>query len=154
MRDSIATLSDDLKSTSSHDVHGKSIESAKTDFDIIAVIVNEDNHEEISVADLRNYYTDKVNSWKSGRNIVVYHLPLGSDARQQFSQKILQLTALEAATQASNRRITNRSVNESLTKTETLVMANVARNPDAIGYVPLATINDQPHIRVIMTLTN
>jgi len=121
--------------------------------DTLAIIVNSRNTQVIRNSDLRNYYTDKISEWESGQRISIYHLPLESTERAIFAQQILKMSAMEAATMESNRVITNRSVNPSITKVSKLVKAFVARNPRAIGYIPLADVADDPGIRVVMTLS-
>jgi len=152
LRKSIAMIGTEFPKNTALNSSGQRKVTLNTN-DALAIIVNSKNTQTIRNLDLRNYYTDKISEWDSGQKISIYHLPLESTARAIFAEEILKMSALEAATLESNRVITNRSVNPSVTKVSKLVKAFVARNPGAIGYIPLSDVADDPGIRVVMTLT-
>ena len=62
------------------------------------------------------------------------------------------MSPLDAATESSNRAITNRVQNEYRTKNADVVVSYIERNPNAIGYVPAAAITDNDNVRVVYTI--
>jgi len=120
--------------------------------DKIAIIVHRGNDDTISIADLKNIYLDRITHWDNGANIALYNLPLDDRWREVFSQSILNMSALDAANAESNRAITNKVGNLSHTKKVNLVVSYVARNPNAIAYVPLSMLRENTRVKVVMTL--
>ena len=118
----------------------------------IAIIVNSENTQAISKQQLRDIYMDRLSSWRNGKDIMVYNLPLASAGRELFSRKVLQMSVLDAATQASNRSITNRQSNRVQTRQQNVVAHYVANNPQAIGYVALDLARRQHNLRILFTL--
>lgn len=118
----------------------------------VVVIVNVKNTQTLSATDVRNIYNDNVVTWSNGARIAAFDLPLKSEARETFSQKILRTSARDAATELANRKITNTAKNPPDTKPESVVVSGVAKNADAIGYVPASAAAGKEGIRVVLTL--
>lgn len=118
----------------------------------VVVIVNAKNTQTLTDTDVRNIYNDNVVTWSNGARIAAYDLPLKSEARETFSQKILRTSARDAATEWANKKITNTAKNPPDTKPESVVVNGVARNADAIGYVSASAAAGKTGIRVILTL--
>lgn len=117
----------------------------------IAVIVHIKNSEQLDKDDIRNIYTDRV-AWKNGQKVTIFDLPLESKVRETFSSSVLNMTALEAATAASNRKVTNENKNIHKTKRDRLVASFVARNENAIGYVSLESVKNNKNVRIVYTI--
>jgi len=136
--------------------HASEMDSVSSDvdngMDKIAIIVHSGNEDEISIADLKNIYLDRITHWDNGANIALYNLPLDDRWREVFSQRILNMSALDAANAESNRAITNKVGNLSQIKKVNLVVSYVARNPNAIAYVPLSSISENTRVKVVMTV--
>lgn len=120
--------------------------------DPVVIITNSANTQTITKADLKNIYEDRVTTWKNGKKIALYNLPVASPVRGIFSISILGESAQEAAAQEENRKITNSLRNPSKTKRERLVVSIVSRKPNAIGYVAKKSTIGKTGIRIIMTL--
>jgi len=120
--------------------------------DPVAVIVNSANTQELSQSDVKNIYTDKTIVWKNGNNIAVYNVPPEEGATETFAQKVLGMSARNAASEEANRVITNTSRNTQLSKRDALVSSIVAKTPNAIGYIPKDLADGKPGIRVLFTL--
>jgi ABC-type phosphate transport system substrate-binding protein len=118
----------------------------------VVVIVNKDNQQSLSQQDIKNIYGDIVIQWQNGKNIAVYNLPVDSEAREAFSQKIFGESAQRVAADESNRKITNTIKNPTKIKGTRLVAQMVAKNPDAIGYIPLSMLKNAPNVKVVLQI--
>ena len=118
----------------------------------VVVIVNKDNQQKLSQQDIKNIYGDIVFQWKNKQRITVYNLPVDSQAREAFSQKIFGETAQRMAAEESNRKITNTINNPTITKRDRLVAKLVAKNPNAIGYIPASLLDQEADVRVILRI--
>lgn len=118
----------------------------------VVVIVNKDNQQSLSQQDIKNIYGDIVIQWQNGKNIAVYNLPVDSEAREVFSQKIFGESAQRVAADESNRKITNTIKNPTKIKGTRLVAQMVAKNPDAIGYIPLSMLKNAPNVKVVLQI--
>lgn len=118
----------------------------------IAIIVNAQNQQDLSLQDVTNIYNDKVITWENGEKIDVYNLPTSSHSREVFSRTLLGLSAIEAAAAESNRRITNTSRNPQLLKRERLVKLAVGADRNAIGYITASNLGDKRGLRVLFTI--
>lgn len=118
----------------------------------IAVIVNSTNTQEISEQHVKNIYADIVTQWDNGEHIAVYNLHVDEASRETFSQKIFGESAQKLAQAESNRKITNTIRNPSKTKSARLVLKLVAKNPNAIGYVPLSMASKAANVRIVLQI--
>ncbi len=120
--------------------------------DTVVIIVNSKNNQTITATDIKNLYTDKMTTWKDGKKIIVYNLPVSSRIREIFSYKLLHKSPSQAATAASNRVITNVIRNSTETKTARLVVSTVSRNPTAIGYTTYKNVKGKNNLRIVMAV--
>jgi len=118
----------------------------------VVVIVNEANAQSLSEADIKGIYNDNLTQWSDGSGIKSYDLPTKNSARETFSQKVLGVSAKDAARQWANRKITNTAKNPPKTKKEKLVILSVKKNKKAIGYVSQSAIEGKSGIKVVMTI--
>lgn len=118
----------------------------------IAIIVNEQNKQNLTFQEITNIYQDKIITWESGEKIDVYNLPSSSEIREAFSQSILGLSARGAAAEESNRRMSNISRNPQMLKRERLVKLAVAANTNAIGYISADSLGSKKGIRVLFII--
>ncbi len=120
--------------------------------DPIAVIVNSANPHQLSLDDVKSIYADRAIAWAGGGRIAVYNLPADEAAAEIFARKVLGMSASEAAAAESNRVVSNVARNPQQMKRDILVVAIVARTPNAIGYVPKSKAEGKPGIRILFTL--
>lgn len=118
----------------------------------VVVIVNAENSQQLSAQQIKNIYGDIVTQWDNGNKITVYNLYPDDESREAFSQKIFGESAHKQVLAESNRKITNTIKNPSKTKSARLVMKMVARNPNAIGYVPKSMIENAANIRIVLQI--
>ena len=116
----------------------------------VVVIVNKANQQSLSQQDIKNIYGDIVFQWENGSRIAVYNLPVNSEERETFSKKLFGESAQRMAAEESNRKITNTIKNPSKTKRARLVAQLVAKNSDAIGYIPLSMLDQSADVRVVL----
>lgn len=118
----------------------------------VVVIVNADNAQSLSEADVRNIYEENVITWGDGSKVKSYHLPTKAEARETFSQKVLGKSAKASARDIANKKITNTAKNPPQTKKSVLVTTFVGKNKDAIGYVPASAAEGKKGVRIILTI--
>lgn len=118
----------------------------------VAVIVNSSNPEALSLEQIKNIYSDRVTTWRSGKKIELYNLPESQDAREIFAQKVLGVSSQAAVAAEARRRTNNTLKNPSRTKRERLVVSIVSRKKNAIGYVPEYLVKDRKNVRIIAVL--
>ena len=118
----------------------------------IAVIVNASNTQEITEQHVKNIYADIVTQWDNDEKITVYNLHVDDESRETFSQKIFGESSQKLAQAESNRRITNTIRNPSKTKSARLVVKLVAKNKNAIGYVPLSMASKMSNVRIVLQI--
>ena len=120
----------------------------------VAVIVNSSNPEALSIEQIKNIYSYRVTTWRSGKRIVVYNLPNSSESAEVFAQNVLGISAQSAKKAIANRKITNSLNNPPKTKRERLIVALVSRKINAIGYVPVYLVKDEERVRVVAVIND
>lgn len=118
----------------------------------LVVIVNKANSKLLTKSDISNIYSDRITRWPSGERILILNLPLDSSERQRFTAAILDMSPQDAATDWSNRTITNRSQSDYRTKNAQVVVSYVERHENAIGYVPVAVLSENDNVRVVYSI--
>jgi phosphate transport system substrate-binding protein len=112
---------------------GKGLKEVIIAIDGIAVIVNKSNAvSNRTVEQIRNIYTGAITNWNQvgGRNaaIAVVSREEGSGTRGAFEE----LAGFQGKLLANANQLTSTGA----------IMANIAQNPDAIGYISLGSLND------------
>lgn len=119
----------------------------------IAVIIHSDNPQMLSPREIRAMYMDKLTRWDDGKRVMLYNLPLGDKYREQFSKRILNMSALEADKLELERRENNLAINPMKVKAKNIIVSYVERHPNAIAYVPLSEISDRANVKVVLTIS-
>ncbi len=118
----------------------------------VAVIVHIENDQSLTATEIRAMYMDRLTQWKDGSKVMLYNLPLGDKHREKFSQRILNMSALQADAEEAVRRENNVARNPVRVKAKNIVVSYVERHPNAIAYVPLSMVRDRSKVKVVMTL--
>ena len=118
----------------------------------VAVIVHKSNPEKLSIEQIKNIYSDRVTTWRSGKKIELYNLPESQEAREIFAQKVLGVSSQAAVAAEARRRTNNNLKNPSRTKRERLVVSIVSRKQNAIGYVPAYLVKDKTGVRIVAVI--
>ncbi|KPJ94266.1 MAG: hypothetical protein AMJ53_05650 [Gammaproteobacteria bacterium SG8_11] len=120
--------------------------------DTLVIIVNSANQQVLTEQDIKNIYSDIVTNWKSGERINLYNLPAEDKARDKFSRAIFGESAREILQQEHNRKITNSIKNPSRTKRASLLSTIVARDVNAIAYLPKDMLKSDKDIRIVLEI--
>jgi len=112
---------------------GKGLKETIIAIDGIAVIVNKNNAvNNLTIEQIRNIYTGAVTNWRQvgGKNapIAVVSREEGSGTRGAFEE----LAGFQGKLLAKANQLTSTGA----------ILANVAQNPNAIGYISLGSLND------------
>jgi len=112
---------------------GRGLREAVVAIDGIAVIVNSGNAvSNLTVEQIRGIYTGEITNWSDvgGRNavIAVVSREEGSGTRGAFEE----LAGFQGRLLANANQLTSTGA----------ILANIASNPDAIGYISLGSVND------------
>ncbi|MEP0355683.1 MAG: hypothetical protein ABJH06_11530 [Paraglaciecola sp.] len=118
----------------------------------VYVVVNEKNTDIISPELVKLIYLDKSSVWSDGTNILVFELPVKSDARVKFCQEVLNMSPVSSQRYWSNRFVNNTIQNEVKIKPHRLVTRFVSAKESAIGYVPESEIHNMKGVRIVMTI--
>lgn len=118
----------------------------------IYVVVNENNIQEIDIEIVKKIYSDKVSFWKNGEEILVFELPVKSNVREKFAQKILNKSAISSQRDWSNRFINNTIKNEVKIKPQRLVARFVGLKESAIGYVPESEMANLSGLKIVIII--
>lgn len=118
----------------------------------IYVVVNEKNLQEVNPETVKKIYSDKVSFWNDGEEILVFELPVKSNAREKFSQNVLNKSAISSQRDWSNRFINNTIKNDVKVKPQRLVARFVGLKKSAIGYVPESEIANLSGLKIVMTI--
>jgi hypothetical protein len=113
----------------------------------IAIIVNENNHDDISAADLENIYLRKQAHWSSDERIVPINLTPELPMRRLFDRVVLGMAPDEIAKYWLDQRIRNGTNAPRELGEPALVLRLVTRFDGGIGYVPWS--NDLRGVRVV-----
>lgn len=118
----------------------------------VSVVVNINNNEEITPEMIKQIYTDKRNFWESGKEILLFELPVKDRGREVFSKKLLNKSAISSQSDWSNRFVKNTIKNKVKIKPEKLVAKFVSINQSSIGYISTEMAKQQKNIKIIMTI--
>lgn len=118
----------------------------------MAVVVNVNNMEKITTLMIRQIYSDKRNFWSTGKEILLFELPVKDQGRDIFSEALLNKSAMASQADWSNRYVKNTIKNKVKIKPKKLVAKFVSIHDSAIGYIPLFMAENQKDIKVVMVI--
>jgi ABC-type phosphate transport system substrate-binding protein len=123
-------------------VAGWSQDSAAVAEAAIVVIVNKANPATtLDTSELRPIFQTRKNSWGHGEDAVPLNLPEDNKLRREFDQAVLGLDAERAARYWKDRKIRGGARPPKQLSNTAAVLAAVAANPGAIGYVNASEAN-------------
>ena len=118
----------------------------------IYVVVNEKNLQEVDPETVKQIYSDKVSFWKNGEEILVFELPVKSNAREKFAQNVLNKSAISSQRDWSNRFVNNTIKNDVKVKPQRLVARFVVLKKSSVEYVPESEIANLSGLKTMMTI--
>lgn len=117
-------------------------------FSEIAVIVHPSNSSNVSDEDIKNIYLGKRKQFAEGGSVVPLSLESGSETNGQFCEKVLGRSESQFKAFWSKLMFTGKgSPPKEVTPSEMVDL--VSRNPDMIGFVSSADVNDT--VKVVAT---
>lgn len=105
---------------------------------------------DVTVDTLRELYLRRRRLWPDGEGVIPINLPPDTDIRETFSKRVLGRAPRDLASYW-NRRYFEGIRPPVVLRSADAVCAYVAVEPTAIGYLPLANV-DQAACRVVLTL--
>ena len=116
------------------------------------MVVNEKNLQEVDPETVKQIYSDKVSFWKNGEEILVFELPVKSNAREKFAQNVLNKSAISSQRDWSNRFVNNTIKNDVKVKPQRLVARFVVLKKSSVEYVPESEIANLSGLKTMMTI--
>ena len=113
-----------------------------------AVIVNSSNTAEISNSDIKKLFLGKRNSFTSGSSATLATIETGNDVREKFNSGVLNKSEAQYTGYWAKLTFTGRATPPKEFASSQAVKEFVASNPDAIGVVDLADVDDS--VRVVL----
>jgi ABC-type phosphate transport system substrate-binding protein len=116
--------------------------SSEAEGEAIVVIVNKANSaSSLSASELRPIFQTTKTSWSNGGDATPLNLPEDNSLRQAFDQAVLGLDPQRVARYWQDRKIRGGARAPKRLPTASAVLAAVAANPGAIGYVTSSEAN-------------
>lgn len=118
----------------------------------VYVVINENNMQEVNPETIKQIYSDRVSFWDNGEEILVFELPVKSNAREKFAQNVLNKSAISCQRDWSNRFINNTIKNAVKVKPQRLVARFVGMKLSAIGYVSESEMDNLSGLKIVMVI--
>ncbi|MCK5791989.1 MAG: phosphate ABC transporter substrate-binding protein [Ketobacter sp.] len=115
----------------------------------VAVIVNPANDSNITSDDISKLYLGKTKKFPNGKNAVALDRKEGSSERIQFLEATTGKDESQMKSYWSRLIFTGKGVPPQVVETDAEVKELVSRNPDIIGYIDAAAVDDS--VKVIAT---
>lgn len=119
----------------------------------VVVVVNASNPESINPEMVKQIYSDQRNFWSTGKEILLFELPVKDKTRESFANALLNKSAISSQSDWSNRYVKNTIKNTVKIKPQQLVARFVSMHKYAIGYLPEAIAKKQKNLKIVMTIT-
>ncbi len=115
----------------------------------VAVIVNPANDSNITSDDISKLYLGKTKKFPNGKNAVALDRKEGSSERIRFLEATTGKDESQMKSYWSRLIFTGKGVPPQVVETDAEVKELVSRNPDIIGYIDAAAVDDS--VKVIAT---
>ena len=107
----------------------------------VAVIVNSANNAAVDEADISRIFLGKVKSFSTGETITLINLDASQATRGEFEEKVLNKSASQVKAYWSKLIFSGKGKPPEELATDKDILAFVAANPGAIGYVAEASLD-------------
>ena len=108
----------------------------------LKVITHPAHAKKLTVAEIRAIYLKRDVLWDDGRPIIPINREAGSEAREQFSQRVFGQDSRQLATYWNQRYFEAGEFPPATLASDEAVLRFVAGNENAIGYVALDEVTD------------
>ncbi|CBL45277.1 Conserved hypothetical protein [gamma proteobacterium HdN1] len=116
----------------------------------IAVIVNVNNKDKITMEDVQKTYLAKTKTFPGGGKIVALDQTEGSTSRVEFVSKVVKKDEAQMKAYWSRLIFTGKGVPPKVMDSDEAVLEAVIGNPSAIGFIEADAVTDK--VRVIGTI--
>lgn len=107
----------------------------------VAVIVNSANNAAVDEADISRIFLGKIKSFSTGETITLINLDASQATRGEFEEKVLNKSASQVKAYWSKLIFSGKGKPPEELATDKDILAFVAANPGAIGYVAEASLD-------------
>ena len=107
----------------------------------VAVIVNSGNSAAIDEGDISRIFLGKVKNFSSGEKVTLINLEYNQPTREEFEQKVLNKSASQVKAYWSKLMFSGKGKPPKELATDKDILAFVAANPGAIGYVAEGSVD-------------
>ena len=115
----------------------------------VAVIVNSANSAAIGEADVSRIFLGKVKTFSTGDKITIVNLKYNHETRNEFEEKVLKKSASQVKAYWSKLMFSGKGKPPKELASDKDVLAFVAANPGAIGYVAEGSVDAS--VKVVKT---
>jgi ABC-type phosphate transport system substrate-binding protein len=117
-------------------------QSSEAGGEALVVIVNKSNPgSSLGLSDLRPVFQTTKTSWSSGGDAIPFNLPFDNGLRQEFDRVVLGLEPDRVARYWQDRKIRGGARAPKQVASVGAVLAAVAANPGAVGYLNAGEVN-------------
>ncbi|MDO6427596.1 phosphate ABC transporter substrate-binding protein [Thalassotalea sp. 1_MG-2023] len=113
-----------------------------TSFGDVAVIVNPSNTSEISENDISRIFLGKNKSYANGNSVEPVNTKYGNGVRKEFEDKLIGKNKSQMKAYWSKLIFTGKGKPPKELSSDDEIIAFVATNPNAIGYISSEKVND------------
>lgn len=115
----------------------------------VVVIVNPNNSDSLDKDTISRLFLNKAKAFPNGTKSVPYALAEGNTIADEFNGKVLNKTSAQLTAFWSKLVFTGKGQPPKALENDAEVIATVAENAEAIGYVDASSVNDS--VRVVAT---
>lgn len=115
----------------------------------VAVVVHPSNTDSLDQATISRIFLNKKKSFPSGNKALPLAMAEGDAATEEFNSAVLKKTAAQLTAFWSKLVFTGKGQPPKAFDSTAAMLAEVASNPDAIGYIDASAVDDT--VRVVAT---
>ncbi len=115
----------------------------------VSVVVNTGNGSSVSDKEISRLFLGKLKKFSGGESATPINSKTGTSARTKFESKVLKKSASQIKAYWSKRVFSGKGKPPKEVENDAAVLAFVASNAGAIGYIDSASVNDT--VKVIKT---
>jgi ABC-type phosphate transport system substrate-binding protein len=115
----------------------------------ISVVVNSANAANIGDSDMSRIFLGKIKKFSTGDKVTLVNLKYNHETRNEFEEKVLKKSASQVKAYWSKLMFSGKGKPPKELASDKDIIAFVAANPGALGYVSSASVDDS--VKVIKT---
>jgi ABC-type phosphate transport system substrate-binding protein len=119
-----------------------SLTLSNTSFADVSIVVNTANGSAVSDSEISRLFLGKLKKFSNGESATPVNAKVGSAARVEFEKKVLNKSSSQIKAYWSKRVFSGKGKPPTEVDNDAAVLAFVAANAGAIGYVDAASVDD------------